>query len=346
MTTPRTRTRKKVVGVEPVSETAAAEDAIAQEIAAVIPEPATKDPATAKKRRRSSEPAPAPEAPADLPTEWVNLELIPELTPEATRREWVLLQLITTDAGTQSRSTTSLATITDYAEVMKELRWEWERDPLPVLFWDGENYYPGDGHHRIEAAGTEVETIFCEVRPGTLRDAIFYSLSANRFHGLQRTNSDKRNQVEIALKDTEWQTMSDRAIAEHCGVSAPFVGKLRADLVEQGAVTVSSERTDKRGRKLKTDNIGTKAKPEKGRRADGSIDRRTSSARGGSGDQSVPEVHGNSSSEFVTFKPAASLKECLAALAAEYGGMEVLALAVLDQCSPTELKAVLEKAGG
>jgi len=140
--------------------------------------------------------------------------------------------------------------------------------------------------------------------------------------------------------------MSDRAIAEHCGVSAPFVEKLRADLVEQGAVTVSSERTDKRGRKLKTDNIGTKAKPEKGRRADGSIDRRTSSARGGSGDQSVPEVHGNSSGEFVTFKPAASLKECLAALAAEYGGMKVLALAVLDQCSPTEVKAVLEKAGG
>ena len=102
-------------------------------------------------------------------------------------------------------------------------------------------------------------------------------------------------------------------------------------------VTVSSERTDKRGRKLKTNNIGTKAKLEKGRRADGSIDRRTSSARGGSGDQSVPEVHGNSSGEFVTFKPAASLKECLAALAAEYGGMKVLALAVLDQCSPTEL---------
>ena len=208
------------------------------------------------------------------------------------------------------------------------------------------HYYPGDGHHRIEAASTEVETIFCEVRPGTLRDAIFYSLSANRFHGLQRTNSDKRNQVEIALKDTEWQTMSDRAIAEHCGVSAPFVEKLRADLVEQGAVTVSSERTDKRGRKLKTDNIGTKAKPEKGRRADGSIDRRSSSARGGSGDQSVPEVHGNSSGEFVTFKPAASLEECLAALAAEYGGMEVLALAVLEQCSQTKLGAVLEKARG
>jgi len=341
MTTPRTRTRKKAtlaeISVEPSSEVSV------EPSSEVSVEPSSEAPTTKRRGRKQATDDTA--IATDPLKNWVNPELIPKET--AVKREWIVINLIPTELGTQSRSTTSQATIDEYATTMIDGLWQWEHDPLPKLFWDGERYHPGDGHHRIKAAvKAKVSAIFCEVQIGSLRDAIFHSLSANRFHGLQRTNSDKRNQVEIALKDEEWQTMSDRAIAEHCGVSAPFVGKLRADLVEQGAVTVSSERTDKRGRKLKTDNIGTKAKPEKGRRADGSIDRRTSSARGGSGDQSIPEVHGNSSGEFVTFKPAASLKECLAALAAEYGGMEVLALAVLDQCSPTEVKAVLEKAGG
>jgi len=345
MTTPRTRTRKKAtlaeISVEPSSEVSV------EPSSEVSVEPSSEAPTTKRRGRKQATDDTA--IATDPLKNWVNPELIPKET--AVKREWIVINLIPTELGTQSRSTTSQATIDEYATTMIDGLWQWEHDPLPKLFWDGERYHPGDGHHRIKAAvKAKVSAIFCEVQIGSLRDAIFHSLSANRFHGLQRTNSDKRNQVEIALKDTEWQTMSDRAIAEHCGVSAPFVGKLRADLVEQGAVTVSSERTDKRGRKLKTDNIGTKAKPEKGRRADGSIDRRssaaTSSAHGGSGDQRIPEVHGNSSGEFVTFKPAASLKECLAALAAEYGGMEVLALAVLEQCSQTELGAVLEKARG
>ncbi len=341
MTTPRTRTRKKStlaeISVEPSSEISV------EPSSEVSVEPSSEAPTTKRRGRKQATDDTA--IATDPLKNWVNLELIPK--EPAVKREWIVINLIPTELGTQSRSTTSQATIDEYATTMVDGLWQWEHDPLPKLFWDGESYHPGDGHHRIKAAvKAKVSAIFCEVQIGSLRDAIFYSLSANRFHGLQRTNSDKRNQVEIALKDEEWQTMSDRAIAEHCGVSAPFVGKLRVDLVEQGTVTVSSERTDKRGRKLKTDNIGTKAKPDKGRRADGSIDRRSSSARGGSGAQSVPEVHGNSSGEFVTFKPAASLKECLAALAAEYGGMEVLALAVLEQCSQTELEAVLEKAGG
>jgi hypothetical protein len=169
-------------------------------------------------------------------------------------------------------------TVNDYAEQMIEERWQWEREPLPVLFWDGENFFPGDGHHRITAAGqAAIESLFAEIREGTLRDAIFYSCQANRFHGLQRTREDKRNQVTTLLKDEEWQGMSNRAIAEHCGVSAPFVGNIRKELVEQGAVNAYSERTDKRGRKLKTENIGTKPKeqePEQDssdRRQDGSI---------------------------------------------------------------------------
>jgi len=79
-------------------------------------------------------------------------------------------------------------------------------------------------------------------------------------NGVPRTNADKRNSVEILLKDADWQKMSDRALAEHCGVSAPFVGKVRAELEAAGTVNVKSERVDRKGRKIDTANIGTKPK--------------------------------------------------------------------------------------
>lgn len=185
-------------------------------------------------------------------------------TPETQRKQWLNLGLITLNAGTQSRGAIHQATINDYTEQMKDGRWQWEREPLPILFSDGQNFYPGDGHHRImaaDAAGTE--EIFVEIRPGTLREAVFYSTSANKYHGLPRTNADKRNQVEILLRDEEWQKLSDRSIAEHCGVSAPLVGKIRAELTQSGTVNISTERVDRKGRKIETVNIGTKPKEKK-----------------------------------------------------------------------------------
>ena len=135
-------------------------------------------------------------------------------------KQWVNLGLITLDAGTQSRKANSQATINDYADQMREEQWQFEREPLPVLFYDGTNYYPGDGHHRIMAADqAEITDIYCDVKAGSKRDAIFYSTSANKYHGLPRSNADKWNQVEMLLQDEEWQSMSDRAIGEHCGVS-------------------------------------------------------------------------------------------------------------------------------
>lgn len=83
---------------------------------------------------------------------------------------------------------------------------------------------------------------------------------ANQHHSITRTNADKRNQVELLLHDLEWQILSDRAIADHCNVSAPFVGKIRAELAEAGTVNVNSERVDRKGRKLNTAGIGTRHK--------------------------------------------------------------------------------------
>ncbi|MBD2091297.1 hypothetical protein H6F67_15690 [Microcoleus sp. FACHB-1515] len=101
---------------------------------------------------------------------------------------------------------------------MQDDRWEWKREPLPRLYYDGENYYPEDGHHCIRSARqAQKESIYCDAHPGTLRDAKFYSIGANRYHGLPRSNLDKRSAVEIALTDPEWCQTSDRAIADHWG---------------------------------------------------------------------------------------------------------------------------------
>lgn len=68
-------------------------------------------------------------------------------------------------------------------------------------------------------------------------------------------HDEKRENVTAALLDSEWQKKSDRAIAEHCGVSAAFVGKMRRRINQ--SVT---ERLDRRGRVLETRNIGMKPK--------------------------------------------------------------------------------------
>ncbi len=178
-----------------------------------------------------------------------------------TVRQWLPPQLIQLNAGTQSRQQTNQQTIDDYAEQMTEKRWDWKREPLPIVFDDGENLFPGDGHHRVMAAlAAGVAEILVEIRQGTVRDAQFYSCGANKYHGLPRTNVDKRNQIELLLSDPEWQMMSNRAISEHCGVSAPLVGKIRSELADLGTVNISSQRVDRKGRKIQTANIGTKAK--------------------------------------------------------------------------------------
>jgi hypothetical protein len=42
-----------------------------------------------------------------------------------------------------------------------------------------------------------------EVRTGSRRDAVRYSVGANSVHGLRRTNEDKRREVQTLLADAE-----------------------------------------------------------------------------------------------------------------------------------------------
>lgn len=146
----------------------------------------------------------------------------------------ISLSKIVTNAGTQSRAKIDENVIAEYADKMKE----GEVFPPVVVFHDGLEYYLADGFHRFFAAKKcGSPGITCDVKQGTLRDAILYSFGANDKHGLQRTSLDKRKAVTAMLLDIEWQDWSDREIARQCGVSHPFVSALRKELNKPKAET-------------------------------------------------------------------------------------------------------------
>ncbi len=134
------------------------------------------------------------------------------------------LTSIRQDGGTQPRAILNGNWIEEYAHDMLA----GAVFPPVIVFHDGTDYWLADGFHRVgaaEAAGaTEIEA---DVRQGTVRDAILFSVSANAAHGQRRTNEDKRRAVHRLLDDPEWVGWSDSEIARRCGVSHTLVQGLR-----------------------------------------------------------------------------------------------------------------------
>src|SRR5690554_2055041 len=95
----------------------------------------------------------------------------------------------------------------------------------------------------MAATRAGVEWLSAEVRRGTKRDAILYSVGANSAHGLPRTNADKRRSVEMLLNDEEWAAWSTSEIARQCNVSRCLVDSIKGSLAEQQVRPVPAERT-------------------------------------------------------------------------------------------------------
>ncbi len=155
----------------------------------------------------------------------------------------VNLASIRLDGGTQVRLATDKGVVAEYVEAKKA----GAKFPPPIVFFDGANYWPGDGHHRIEceiecARETGLNRMLCDVREGTRRDAILFAVGANQSHGLRRTRADKRNAVEILLRDPEWR-MSLRWIANATGVSPDTVSRIDRELSESDSCEYSRSET-------------------------------------------------------------------------------------------------------
>lgn len=173
---------------------------------------------------------------------------------EFPKTEGVLeLNEIERDTATQTRLYIDSEKVEQYAEAMKEGA---EFDPI-ITFYDGSRYYLADGWHRLHAADqagkNTIKTIIYE---GTKRDAIWYALNANTKHGKQLTNADKRRAVTIALEDSEWACLSDRAIARHCGCNDKTVGNIRRELTASAEIPQNSL-ASKNGTPFANDSLGS-----------------------------------------------------------------------------------------
>ena len=85
-----------------------------------------------------------------------------------------------------------------------------------------------DGFHRLLAAvNAEKEEIEVDVIEGGMHAALVYALQANRAHGLRRSNADKVNGVQMALKDPALSQLTQAEIADICGVSIKTVQRVQ-----------------------------------------------------------------------------------------------------------------------
>lgn len=158
------------------------------------------------------------------------------------------------DLDTQSRVALNETTVKEYIEAM-----EAGQVFPPVLTFYDQHYILADGFHRF-AAHMKVrpnEPILAEIRLGTVEDARWASIGANKSHGLRRTNDDKRNAVKQALLHPNGVDMSDRRIAEHVGVSHTTVQNVRREFESTGKICQSDSRVGQDGRTINTTNIGS-----------------------------------------------------------------------------------------
>jgi len=97
-----------------------------------------------------------------------------------------------------------------------------------------------------------------EPEPETKEETVNPLQQPNNKEKLKNWIEGLHEKVRATLLSPEWQSKSDRAIADFCGVSAPTVSKQRKHLQEEGLLPEIQERVGKSGRKLNTENIGTK----------------------------------------------------------------------------------------
>jgi N6-adenosine-specific RNA methylase IME4 len=165
------------------------------------------------------------------------------------------IDLLRLDGGTQPRAELDQFTVDAYAEAMTG----GAKFPPVTVFYDGENYWVADGFHRVGALRSRGKTLVeADVRQGTQRDAVLFSVGANATHGKPRTNQDKRRAVETLLRDAEWSTKSEKWMADTAHVSNHLIATVRRDL----EISKSSVRHGQDGRLIQTANIG-KSREEK-----------------------------------------------------------------------------------
>lgn len=130
------------------------------------------------------------------------------------------------DGGTQPRARVEQTIINQYVAALED----GAQFPEVKVFHDGSDYWLADGFHRVKAnqhiGSLEIDA---DIKQGSRRDAVLFSVGANALHGLNRTPEDKKRAVMVLLEDAEWSAWSNREIARRCAVSPTFVSSVRPE---------------------------------------------------------------------------------------------------------------------
>lgn len=119
-------------------------------------------------------------------------------------------------------------------ELVEEFKEIMRRLPMPaidVMVIEGK-YWLWDGLTRLTAAKElNLPDILADVLPkGNKPQLTWLAAGANAKHGQRLSNPDKRRAVELALSTPEGQKATAEAVADHVGVSAALVHKVKQSI--------------------------------------------------------------------------------------------------------------------
>ena len=138
----------------------------------------------------------------------------------------IKLSDILLDRGTQARATLNAEAVGQYAEAMQS----GAKFPPVVVFCVDGDYLLADGFHRIAAAIKIGRKEFvAEILKGSLQDALWYALGANRENSTLMKPEDKRHAILRALET--WPERPTDAIGEQIGCSGGYVRQIRDQVV-------------------------------------------------------------------------------------------------------------------
>lgn len=188
--------------------------------------------------------------PDDRPSEEEVHQAFESLVPVSGDLEFVPFDRLRLDGGTQCRQKLDLSHID---RLLEEIEKHEILDPIEVVF-DGTDYWLVDGFHRCNAyCKNKAEGAIARVTRGTLDDALDMAAAANKDQKttLGRSNEDKRNAVRLVLERHEdW---SNRAIAEHVGVTHGLVQSVRNKMVDRGEISEVEARVGRDGKRQKAE---------------------------------------------------------------------------------------------
>jgi hypothetical protein len=124
----------------------------------------------------------------------------------------------------------------------------------------GERPLIADGWHRSYAkTQLGIKGIDAEVHEGGYIECMKFALTANSYHGLPRSNADKRKCVRLALM--EWFDKTNVFIAELADVNDKLVAEVRAEMEAEALIAKTETRTSRDGKRVPASRSSAKSEP-------------------------------------------------------------------------------------